>query len=251
MTRTSRLDVALVERGLARSRSRAAELIKAGSVLVNGRPALRPAQPVADGDAVDLAEPDRYVSRAAHKLIGALEASGVAVPERVLDAGASTGGFTQVLLERGATRVYAIDVGHGQLAPDLRGDERVVVREGLNLRDLTLEDVEGRPVPLIVADLSFISLRLVLGPLASVLAPDGVALLLVKPQFEVGRGGLDDHGVVRSEAARRQAVDAVLATGTALGLRTIWQGESALRGAGGNVEHFVALARQRVVGAGE
>ena len=182
---------------------------------------------------------DHYVSRAAHKLAGALAASGLVVPPRVLDAGASTGGFTQVLLEAGAEHVYAVDVGHGQLTPELRADPRVVVRERLNLRDLTLENLDGEPVDLVVADVSFISLTLLLAPLFAVLRPSGAALLLVKPQFEVGRGGLDDRGVVRDEAARARAVDAVIEAAAGLGRRAVWQGVSQLPGESGNVEYFV------------
>ena len=189
-------------------------------------------------------ETDPWVSRAAHKLIGALDDTGLRVPERVLDAGASTGGFTQVLLARGATRVYAVDVGHGQLAPALREDPRVSVREGLNLRDLTPGDLDAAPVGLVVADVSFISLRLILAPLLAVLAPDGTALLLVKPQFEVGRERLGRGGVVRSEQARQAAVDAVAAAADALGWHEFWRGPSRLAGPAGNIEWFLAL-RQR------
>ena len=249
MTGPLRLDLALVERGLARSRSRAADLIRTGEVAVNGDPATRPSQPIRDTDDIALRTPDRYVSRAAHKLIGALDASGITVPARVLDAGASTGGFTQVLLERGAEVVYAVDVGHGQLDPSLRADPRVVVREGLNLRELTLADVDDRLVGLVVADVSFISLTLLLAPLFAVLAPDGLALLMVKPQFEVGRAGLDDHGVVRSPAARERAVARVAAAAAALGRPVCWAAPSSLPGPSGNLEHFLACATQRDVGA--
>lgn len=238
---TSRLDRALVERGLARSRAQAQEAIGDGRVLVNGRQVARVSQPVDAGDAIELAGGDHYVSRAAHKLLGALAGSGVTVAGRVLDAGASTGGFTQVLLEAGAATVYAIDVGHGQLVDELRADPRVVVRERLNLRDLTLGHVDGEPVDLVVGDVSFISLRLLLTPLLAVLAPTGAALLLVKPQFEVGRGGLDDRGVVRDPVRRAQAVTDVADTAAALGWRVAWQAESQLPGESGNVEYFLNL----------
>jgi 23S rRNA (cytidine1920-2'-O)/16S rRNA (cytidine1409-2'-O)-methyltransferase len=234
-----RLDLALVARGLARSRAQAQAAIRAGRVELNGRVASRPAQPVDDGDLVSLTSPDHYVSRAAHKLAGAIAASGVRIPPRVLDAGASTGGFTQVLLEAGVHAVYAVDVGHDQLAPELRADPRVRVRERLNLRDLTLADLDGEPVDLVVADVSFISLTLLLAPLFAVLSSAGSALLLVKPQFEVGRGGLDDRGVVRDEAARARAVAAVIAAATRLGKRAVWQAPSELPGESGNVEYFV------------
>lgn len=236
-----RLDRALVGRGLARSRAQASEAIREGRVAVNGTRATRPAQDVASADRLDVTGADPYVSRAAHKLAGALAASGVAVPPRVLDAGASTGGFTQVLLGAGAERVYAVDVGHGQLVSTLRDDPRVVVRERLNLRDLTLDHLDGEPVDLVVGDVSFISLTLLLEPLFGVLSPEGAALLLVKPQFEVGRAGLDDRGVVRDPGLREQAVAAVVEAAARLGRRLAWSGESTLPGESGNVEYFVHL----------
>lgn len=237
-----RLDQALVVRGLARSRSRAAELIADGHVRVDGVQVDKPSSAVRP-DAVIVADPDPYVSRAAYKLAGALDDSRTVVAGRVLDAGASTGGFTQVLLERDADRVYAVDVGHGQLDPIVRADPRVEVREGLNLRDLTLADVDGRPVDLVVADVSFISLRLLVGPLLSVLGPAGTALLMVKPQFEVGRERLGKGGVVRSERDRTQAVDRVVAAARALGWYEEWRGDSRLPGPAGNVETFLRLRR--------
>ncbi len=243
MTGPVRLDRALVEAGLARSRAQASEAVRDGRVRINGVVATRPAQPVGDHDRVELAGADHYVSRAAHKLAGALVASGVAVPPRVLDAGASTGGFTQVLLEAGAERVYAVDVGHDQLVPGLRDDPRVVVRERLNLRDLTPADLDGEPVDLVVGDVSFISLTLLLAPLFAVLRPDGAALLLVKPQFEVGRAGLDDRGVVRDDALRERAVAGVVEAAAALGWHLAWRGESGLPGESGNREYFVHFVR--------
>jgi len=238
-----RLDVALVQRGLARSRGQARDLVMARRVRVDGGVTAKTSRLVSADARIEV-DADPWVSRAAHKLIGALEDTGLTVPGRVLDAGASTGGFTQVLLARGATRVYAVDVGHGQLAPVLRDDPRVSVREGLNLRDLTPADVEAEPVDLVVADVSFISLRLILAPLLAVLSPAGTALLLVKPQFEVGRERLGRGGVVRSEQERQAAVDAVAATADALGWHESWRGPSRLPGPAGNVEWFLAL-RQR------
>lgn len=245
---TARLDAVLVRRGLARSRGQAAEAVRAGLVSVNGRPARKPSEPVGDNDKVRLAEGDHYVSRAAHKLLGALDESGLAVSGRALDAGASTGGFTQVLLERGADLVYAVDVGHDQLVPSVRTDPRVRVHEGLNLRDLTLGHLDGRPVDLVVGDVSFISLRLLVRPLLAVLAPRGAALLLVKPQFEVGRGGLDSRGVVREPGARERAVDDVVRAAAEVGWHPTWRGESRTPGASGNVEFFVLLRRPPTVG---
>ncbi|HMR49101.1 MAG TPA: TlyA family RNA methyltransferase [Arachnia sp.] len=235
-----RLDRALVERGLVRSRTRAARLIAQERVRVDGMTVTRAAHEVGSDAALE-ADVDEWVSRAAHKLLAALADSGTVVAGRVLDAGASTGGFTQVCLARGAAVVYAVDVGHGQLAATLRDDPRVVVREGLNLRHLTVADLGGLPVDLIVGDVSFISLRLLLAPLAAVLAPGGTALLLVKPQFEVGRERLGAGGVVREESLREEAVTGVIAEAADLGLACDWRGRSVLPGAGGNVEFFVRL----------
>lgn len=236
-----RLDAALVARGLARSRGQAKDLVAAGAVLVSGTIARKVSAEVPPDVPIEVTDSDPSVSRAAHKLRGALDDIGLGVPPRVLDAGASTGGFTQVLLERGAAVVYAVDVGHDQLDPTLRSDPRVVVREGLNVRELAVEDVGGEAVDLVVADLSFISLRLVLERLLSCVRPDGEALLLVKPQFEVGRRALDSRGVVRDEAARLAAVAGVVEAGVALGWRPSWQGRSRLPGPAGNVEFFVHL----------
>jgi 23S rRNA (cytidine1920-2'-O)/16S rRNA (cytidine1409-2'-O)-methyltransferase len=240
---SSRVDRELVVRGLARSRQQARELIEAGKVLVNGEVATKASVLVGADDAVLVTQPDPYVSRAAHKLQAALADSGLVVPRRVLDAGASTGGFTQVLLQSGADLVYAVDVGHGQLVPQLRSDPRVVVREGLNLRELTVADLDDEPVDLVVADVSFISLRLLLAPLFSVLRDQGHALLLVKPQFEVGRAGLDDRGVVRNEHLRRDALAVVIEEAVSLGWTPRWQAESQLPGETGNVEYFVEFVR--------
>ena len=239
----NRLDAELVGRGLVRSRSRAADLITRGRVSINGRAVTKPAHRTLPTDSVEVAD-DHYVSRAAHKLIGALDHfDGLTIPPRVLDAGASTGGFSQVLLERGATRVYAVDVGHDQLAEPIRTDPRVVVHEGTNLRDLTLDHVDGEPLQLVVADVSFISLTLLLAPMLAVLAPDGRALLMVKPQFEVGRGNLDGHGVVRDPDLRTRAVDGVVSAAAELSWRCLGREPSPLPGPAGNQEFFVLLAR--------
>lgn len=235
-----RLDQAVVAHGLARSRSHAQELIRSGKVSVDGEVVQRPAVDVAASASLRV-DDDGWVSRAAYKLLGALDATGLEVHGRVLDAGASTGGFTQVCLSRGAERVYAVDVGHDQLVAELRNDPRVVVREGLNLRHLTLADLDGEPVDLIVADVSFISLTLLLEPLLACLKPSGYALLMVKPQFEVGRAKLGKGGVVRDAADRRAAVERVIDCAAALGWRAAATAESALAGQDGNLEHFVLL----------
>ena len=237
---TQRLDVALVRRGLVRSRHQGQMLIATGRVMVNGRASAKPSLPV-DDHTVIAVDADQWVSRAAHKLLGALDDAGVAVPPRCLDAGASTGGFTQVLLSRGAQRVYAVDVGHGQLAPQLAADPCVTSREGLNIKDVTPEDLDGETVGLIVADLSFIPLEAVLPALLACAAPGGEVLLLVKPQFEVGRANLGASGVVRDERLRQEAVEGVCAAAANLGWQTAWKGPSRLPGATGNVEYFVHL----------
>ena len=245
MAETARADVALAARGLARSRTEGAALIRAGQVLLDGRPVRRPSDRVAADATLRLRDPGpRYVSRAAHKLVSALEAfPDVAVAgRRALDAGASTGGFTQVLLERGAERVAAVDVGHDQLAPTVRADPRVLVREGLNVRDLTAEDIDG-PVDLVVSDLSFISLRLVLAPLAGVCRPGAELLLMVKPQFEVGRRALPRSGVVTDPDARRDAVVGVAAAALGAGLAPRGLARSGLAGQDGNAEFFLRLRR--------
>ncbi|WP_425309483.1 TlyA family RNA methyltransferase [Ammonicoccus fulvus] len=238
----NRLDQALVAAGLARSRNQAAQLIRQGRVRVDGVPVTKPALPVTEETSLAV-DDEGWVSRAAHKLLGALTELSVSVPARVLDAGSSTGGFTQVLLRNGATRVYAVDVGTDQLAPELRSDPRVVVHEQTNLRDLTLDHVDGRPVDLVVSDVSFISLTLLLEPMLGVLDEHGEALLMVKPQFEVGRELLGKGGVVRDPAHRAQAVTRVTDAAAALGWTCIATVESTLPGPAGNVETFIHLRR--------
>jgi len=239
---TGRLDVALAARGLARSRTHARELIDSGRVLINGRPAGKASSTVGDHDHLELTESDPYVSRAAYKLLGALDDLDVVVPRTALDAGASTGGFTQVLLERGCEQVIALDVGHDQLDPLLRGDPRVINREGTNLRDLEPALIGGRTVELVVADVSFISLTLLLGPLVSVLTTGGRLLTMIKPQFEVGRQLLGKGGVVRSPALREHAVRTVIAAAAELGWQPVAAAVSRLPGPAGNVEYFVLFS---------
>jgi 23S rRNA (cytidine1920-2'-O)/16S rRNA (cytidine1409-2'-O)-methyltransferase len=246
MPRRSRLDTELVRRGLARSREHAVSLIAEGRVSVAGNAATKPATGVEAGTPVVVrSDPDRpsWVSRGAHKLLGALDAFPVAVEgRRALDAGASTGGFTEVLLSRGAAEVVAADVGYGELAWSLRTDERVRVLERTNVRTLTPEQIGG-PVDLIVADLSFISLRLVLPALTACAGPDADLLPMVKPQFEVGRERLGAGGVVRDPEHR---IDAVLEVGRAaqeLGWGAAGVLASPLPGPAGNVEFFLWLRR--------
>lgn len=251
---TTRLDAELVRRGLARSRGHAAALLAAGRVHVDGVRVRRASSQVDERRDlrvdVDPGDPG-YASRAAHKLADALDAYGAAGPvvagRSCLDAGASTGGFTDVLLRRGASNVVAVDVGHGQLVPRLRDDARVEVREHVNVRDLRPGDVLPAP-GLVVADLSFISLTLVVGPLVGVAEPGADLLLLVKPQFEVGRERLGSGGVVRDPAAWRLALTDVCAHLVALAAQVRDVRPSTLPGTHGNVE-FVVWARSAVPGA--
>jgi 23S rRNA (cytidine1920-2'-O)/16S rRNA (cytidine1409-2'-O)-methyltransferase len=241
----ARLDAELVRRGLARSRQQAAELIAEGRVVVRGVPAGKPAT-VVDRDtpvSVQRADERDWASRGAHKLIGALDAFGTDVTGlRCLDAGASTGGFTDVLLERGAAQVVAVDVGYGQLVWRLRSDARVQVHDRTNVRALE-PDAIGGPADLVVADLSFISLRTVLPALTACTSAEGELLPMVKPQFEVGRQRLGAGGVVRDPDLRLAALTEVTAAARALGLVLRGAVASPLPGPSGNVEYFLRLSR--------
>ncbi len=244
----TRLDQLLVERGLAESRSRAQALVMAGKVFAGERRLDKPGARVAADSALEVRRPDHpWVSRGGVKLEHALERFGIDPKSAVaLDVGASTGGFTDVLLARGAARVYAVDVGRGQLAWKLRQDERVVVREGVNARHIGRDDVP-EPVDLIVCDVSFIGLRTVLpGPLA-LAAPGAWLVALIKPQFEAGRGRVGKGGVVRDAAVRSEVCDGIRAW---LAARPGWTVagliESPITGADGNVEYLVAARRATV-----
>jgi 23S rRNA (cytidine1920-2'-O)/16S rRNA (cytidine1409-2'-O)-methyltransferase len=249
MTRR-RLDVELVRRGLADSRSTARALIESGRVTVGGAPTDKPARLVDAGDAVVVAtERDRYVGRGGHKLAAALDRFGIdPTGWRVLDAGASTGGFTDCLLQHGAAEVVAVDVGHGQLHERLRADPRVVVLERVNVRSITTEDLGGA-VDAAVADLSFISLAKVLDPVSAVVRPGGDLVVLVKPQFEAGRREVSrGRGVISDpDVWRRVLVDA-MAAARACGAAIMGVMVSPLRGADGNVE-FLLHAHTRAAGA--
>ncbi|MFC4785214.1 TlyA family RNA methyltransferase [Nocardioides sp. MAHUQ-72] len=247
--RRLRLDAELVRRGLARSREHASELIAARRVKVSGAVASKPATGVTTDVAIVVADdPDRpdYVSRGGHKLAGALaafEPAGLVVQgRRCLDAGASTGGFTDVLLRHGAAQVVAVDVGYGQLAWRLRQDERVVVHDRMNVRELTLDSIGG-PVDLVVGDLSFISLELVLDALLGVTAESGDLALMVKPQFEVGKERVGKGGVVRDPALRAEAVVSVADAAARRGWGARMVTTSPLPGPSGNVEFFLWLRR--------
>ncbi|WP_420368796.1 TlyA family RNA methyltransferase [Curtobacterium sp. L1-20] len=242
-----RLDALLAARGLARSRTAAAKLIQAGRVTVAGAPVVKPSTSVGPAAPIVVDTVDEWVSRAARKLVGALDTFGIDPSGRVvLDVGASTGGFTQVLLHRGARRVVALDVGHGQLDPVLALDDRVAVVEGVNARNLTATDYaaldpSAAETSLVVGDLSFISLRLVLPALAAAVPADDF-VLLVKPQFEVGRSGVRE-GIVRDPALRNDALMNVLWAAWDLGLGTTGLAASPIVGTHGNHEYLARFQR--------
>jgi 23S rRNA (cytidine1920-2'-O)/16S rRNA (cytidine1409-2'-O)-methyltransferase len=244
--RRTRLDAELVRRGLARSREHASQLIADNRVTVGGRVAGKPATGVGTDAAIvvhDLDNEINWASRGAHKLIGALDAFDLSVAGcRCLDAGASTGGFTDVLLARGADHVVAADVGRGLLVWRLQNDDRVTVLDKTNVRALTPEQTGGL-VDVVVADLSFISLRLVLPALLACADPDADLVPMVKPQFEVGKERLGSGGVVRDPELRAEAVRDVLAAAAELGLRAHGVVASPLPGPAGNVEYFAWLRR--------
>ncbi|MFD1713071.1 TlyA family RNA methyltransferase [Amnibacterium flavum] len=242
----TRLDAALVARGIARSRTVAARLIDDGMVTVDGRPAVKASLKVSDATEIAVREHDAWVSRGAIKLIAALDQFGIDPTGRLaLDAGASTGGFTQVLLSRDVRRVIAVDVGHGQLAPEIAIDGRVQSHEGVNVRDLdparlaSLTGSDEEPA-LIVADLSFISLGHVLPALASIADPVADVILLIKPQFEVGRTGIRE-GIVRDPGLRADAIAQVLWAAWDVGLGTTGLIPSPIAGTAGNHEYLVHL----------
>ncbi len=237
----SRLDQALVERGLFASREQARRAVMAGLVEVDGRRVDKPGAATADGSSIRVLAREPFVSRGGRKLAHALDAFGLAVVGRVcLDVGASTGGFTDCLLQRGAVRVYALDVGSGQLDQRLRQDPRVLVMERVNVRHLGPDALPER-VTLAVVDVSFISLAKVVPAILPHLEPGGLLLPLIKPQFEAGRGQVGKGGVIRDEALRQRVVADVLAQLRGLGLEPIGTCESPLAGAAGNREVFALL----------
>lgn len=241
----ARLDQALVQRGLCDSREQAKRLILAGEVLLNGQPAGKPGLPVADDAELVVKARPRYVSRGGLKLEGALQQFGIDVHGKIcLDVGASTGGFTDCLLQHGAARVFAFDVGTNQLAWKIRSDPRVTARENFNVRHLRPDEV-GQPVDLLVADVSFISLTLVLPPALAVLRPGGEAVVLIKPQFELSREEVSRGGIVRESALHQKAcakIRAFVESQPTL----IWRGliESPIQGTDGNREFLAWFGSQ-------
>lgn len=241
----TRLDAELVRRGIARSRDHANDLIESRQILVNGIPASKSATQVDPETSIKLAKVrEDFVSRGGHKLAGALDhfSSLVVSGKRALDAGASTGGFTDVLLKRGVEHVIAVDVGYGQLAWEIRQDSRVTVLDRTNVRHLTRDHI-GNPVDLVVADLSFISLTLVIPALKAVTTESADLIVMVKPQFEVGREQLGAGGVVRDSELRKKAVKEVADSALELGLGCVDVVASSLPGPSGNVEYFLWLKK--------
>ncbi|MEJ5921853.1 TlyA family RNA methyltransferase [Bifidobacterium thermophilum] len=243
MNGSTRLDLALVDRGMAQTRTKASRLIRAGSVRVNGATQTKPSFAVSPDDRIEADLGEDYVSRGAYKLVGAFAAfreQGLVEPADMdcLDIGASTGGFTQVLLRRGAAHVIALDVGHGQLDRRIADDPRVIDMSGTNIRDVTGADLAFSPA-MIVSDVSFISLTYVIPVIARLAAPGAHIVLLVKPQFEVGRGNLGKNGIVGDQQLREHAVQRVVACAREHGLTVIGTAPSPIEGTFGNVEYLL------------
>jgi 23S rRNA (cytidine1920-2'-O)/16S rRNA (cytidine1409-2'-O)-methyltransferase len=237
----TRLDRLLVDRGLAESREKAQALIMAGEVRVNGQKAAKPGHTVEDDCALEVLSRPPYVSRGGYKLAGALRHFALDVAGKIcLDIGSSTGGFTDVLLQAGAARVHAVDCGSGQLDWKLRTDPRVVVHDGINARSLTFDDI-GEPVDFLCCDVSFISVTLILPAAVALLQPAGQIVILIKPQFEVGKGQVGKGGIVREPALHRAACERVERAVRESGFETAIV-ESPIAGAEGNKE-FLLYAR--------
>lgn len=238
-----RLDAYLADSGMTSSREKAKRLILDGKVTVNGRAVTKPSAQINDTDSVSLAEGERYVGRGALKLLGAFEAFGTDVSGMVCaDIGASTGGFTQVMLEHGAAKVYAVDVGHGQLAAELLCDSRVVNCEGVNVRFLT-NDFFKEPVRFAAVDLSFISLTQTLAAVAAALAEDAELAVLIKPQFEAGRQALNKHGIVKDRRVHEQVLGSMLRFFDSAELSVLGLIPSPVSGGDGNIEYLASLKK--------
>jgi 23S rRNA (cytidine1920-2'-O)/16S rRNA (cytidine1409-2'-O)-methyltransferase len=243
MSRAKRADIYLVDHGYAATREQAQAAIRAGHVSADGELVKKPAQKLRDDMQISYRAAHPFVSRGGVKLSAALDQFALSPKDCIcLDIGASTGGFTEVLLQRGASRVYAIDVGHGQMSPKLAADPRVVLREGVNARDLARAHVP-EPPQAIVADVSFISLKLALAPALFLAAERAWAVLLVKPQFEVGREKIGGGGIVRDEAARNAALADLAAWVVGQGWQVLGSIESPIAGADGNREFLLAATR--------
>ena len=240
MSTKERLDVALVARGLAETRAKAQASIMSGIVYVNGQKVDKAGAPVAADAVLEVrGHTLRYVSRGGLKLEKAMAAFPITLTDCICaDIGASTGGFCDVLLRRGAAHVIALDVGHGQLDPRIAGNERIIEMSGVNIRDVEADDLPYRP-SMIVSDVSFISLTYVIPVIARIAAPGAHVVLLVKPQFEVGKGNLGKNGIVESETLRKQALDTVTACAKANGLDVRATAVSPIEGTHGNIEYLL------------
>lgn len=243
MPSSERLDIALVRRGLVESRNKAQRLIMAGQVRVNSQTAVKPSHSVHEGDRLVVDDGPRFVSRGGQKLEAALQAFEISVSGAICaDIGASTGGFTDCLLQHGAKVVYAIDVGRGQLHWSLRRHEKVVVMERTNARYL---ESLPEPIEVLTVDVSFISLRLLLAPALGLLTPNGQAVVLIKPQFEAGREAVGPGGVVRDPNVRRAAANRVLMEAASVGWKPLGLIRSPITGSKGNVEFLAWLSLNR------
>ncbi|HEY1494231.1 MAG TPA: TlyA family RNA methyltransferase [Candidatus Solibacter sp.] len=234
----TRLDRLIVDRGLAESREKAQALIMAGEVRVNGQKAAKPGQPVESDCKIEMLSRPPYVSRGGYKLAGALRHFVLDVAGKICaDIGSSTGGFTDVLLQNGATRVHAVDVGAGQLDWKIRTDPRVVLHEGINAREVSLAEI-GEPIDFLTCDVSFISVTLILPAVVSLLQPAGQMVILIKPQFEVGKGQVGKGGIVREPELHRAACEKVERAVREIGFETAII-ESSIAGAEGNKEFLL------------
>lgn len=239
----ARLDAELVARGIARSRERAKEMISSGAVLINGITAKKASENVSAEDEITSAEQELYVGRGALKLEKAVDVFGLELSGmRCLDIGASTGGFTELMLEKGAAEVFSVDVGHGQLAESLRRDCRVTNMEGTDIRNVTAENIGGK-VDFISVDVSFISLSKILPKIYELLKSDGYAAVLIKPQFEAGKSNLTKKGIVRSESVRLNVVRDIESFARACGFFVIGTEKSPITGGDGNIEYLMGLKK--------
>lgn len=240
-----RLDLYIVDRGLCESRTAAQHLIAEGCVSVSGKVITKPSYQVEESDSIALVDNRKYVSRGGYKLKGALEAFGISVlGKTALDIGASTGGFTDCLLQEGAEYVYAVDSGKNQLAVRLLGNPKIGLREGCNARYLSREDFD-RKIDIVTMDVSFISQKLILPSIFDILSYGGVAITLIKPQFEVGRSGLGKGGIVRDEKTRTQARDGVVEYARSIGFACEGTVISSIRGGDGNIEYLACFVKQK------
>jgi 23S rRNA (cytidine1920-2'-O)/16S rRNA (cytidine1409-2'-O)-methyltransferase len=235
----TRLDIALSDKGLCKSRSHAKDAILKGNVLVNDRAVQQPSYEINDNDNIKVINPDNYVGRGAYKLLQAFDDFNIDVSDKVvMDIGASTGGFTQVLLEKGVKKAYAIDVGHDQLDPIIKNDARVVVMEGTDIRNLKPSDIPD-VIGFITCDVSFISLKKIAKEIAGFMYVGSKALFLIKPQFEAGRENIDKNGIVKNSEIRMKSVKSTEAFINGQGIRTLGLRECLTRGKEGNIEFLL------------